>query len=585
VHQSAGQQLQLVYPSRGYLSSVSTVLHFGLGADTLADSVTVRFPDGRGKVICKVASGSTVDVAYAGAVPLPMPRLPDAGGRPVFENVTAGTGAAFRHRENDFIDFKREPFLPHKFSGAGPGIATGDVNGDGLEDFYIGNARGSAGSLFLQTPGGTFRPGPSQPWTADRMQEDDDCLLFDADNDGDLDLYVVSGGSEENQTSPYYQDRLYRNDGQGRFSRCTTCLPEIRISGSCITAADFDGDGDLDLFRGGRIGPGQYPLPVANYLLRNDNGTFTDVIGTAAPDLQRPAGLVTAAVWSDFSGDGRPDLVVTGEWMPVLFFENTGGVLQHAGDRETDEHNRGWWNALAAVDVDGDGDTDYIAGNYGLNLRLTASPARPLRVYANDFDSSGTVDAVICNYEPDGRSYPIYSREDFTDQIRSYKSKLLRYADYAGKTIEELIPQPLLGNSFVLSATNMATCIVRNDGGGRFTYVPLPVEAQISPVFGIVTGDFDGDGRQDLLLGGNSFSESFDMGNCDCGNGLFLAGDGRGGFEPLPARRSGFVASRDVKAMKAIRRPGGKTFILVGNNNDGLQVFATAEQGHVEARR
>lgn len=574
-------QRQLVMPARGYESSVDYILNFGLGEAGRVDSLIVKWPDGKMQKIVDVKANQLLTLNQTDAFQNNL--LKPNQQPPLFILANDKYACNFTHKENPFIDFKREPLLPHQFSQSGPFIATGDVNGDSRTDFFIGNAKGSAGKMFLQNADGKFSENKSRPWDQDKMQEDMGCLLFDADGDKDLDLYVVSGGSEEERYNDYYQDRLYLNDGKGNFTKCKNCLPKINSSGSCVAAADYDNDGDLDLFRGGKISPSRYPQTVNSYLLRNDKGKFTDVISEIAPDLAHP-GILNAAVWDDFNNDHKPDLVVAGEWMPVMFFENQNGKLVWINNTQESQYTKGWWSSIAAHDFDNDGDVDFIAGNYGLNSKLNAAVDKPLTIVAKDFDGNGTLDAILNNYVPDGKRYPIYSRDDITDQIRPLKKKLLRYADYAGKTIEEIFPTETF-NDVTLYCYHLESCYIENKGRGVFKFHPLPVQAQTSPVYGIIISDFNGDNHSDVLLAGNSYAENVELGFCDAGMGTLLQGDGKGNFISIPNYISGFTADRNVKHLAHIKiANGNKEIILVANNNDALQLFEINSQRGVKIR-
>src|SRR6185436_14644812 len=358
--------------------------------------------------------------------------------------------------------------------------------------------------LYVQQQNGMFKAATGEPFEADRKYEDMGALFFDADDDGDVDLYVISGGSTENVYNESYQDRLYINKGKGNFVRDLNALPVIKSSGSCVSAGDYDGDGDDDLFIGGRIAPSMYPLTIRSYLLRNDKGKFTDVTKETAPGLEYP-GMVTSALWTDFNNDNKIDLLIAGEWMPVAFFENRNGKLEEIITGSGLENSKGWWNSLAGMDFDHDGDIDYVAGNYGLNSKIKTSEHRPVSILYKDFDGNGTHDAVLNYYQSDGKSYPWCSRDDFTDQMRVMRKRFLRYADYASKTVNEIFTADELKNANVLYATTFSTSYIENLGNGHFRISPLPVAAQCFPVYGMVPGDFNEDGNPDILLTGNFF--------------------------------------------------------------------------------
>src|SRR5258706_969651 len=560
------------YTTRGYESSVDNKMIIGLGKSKQADTIEVTWPDDKMQTLTNIPANQTLAIDHKNATG--KRTNTEAKSPPtLFVEAESKHKINYTHKENEFIDFKREPLLTHMYSKNGPGIAVGDVNSDGRDDFFIGGASESSGVLYLQQADETFIKSPSQPWAADAKQEDMGALFFDADGDGDLDLYVVSGGSEESGLSAFYQDRLYRNDGKGNFTRDFKALPQTTISGSCVVAADYDGDGDLDLFRGGRRIPGVYPYQAKSYILRNDGKYFTDVTTQVCPLLFN-AGLVTSALWTDFTGDGKPDLIVTGEWMPVYFLRNENGKLIPSGDSAATEYTRGWWNRIIGADFDNDGDIDYVVGNFGLNTRIKATLQKQATVYIIDFDGNNTLDAITCYYFNDGKSYPMCSRDDLTDQVRILKKRLLRFSDYAGKTIDQIFTPEEMKDVAKLNCYTMQSSYFENLGNGRFSIRPLPLAAQISPVFGMCADDFNGDGFTDILLTGNSYATEINSGREDAGNGLLLLGDGKGEFKPVPMRQSGWYTPADGKALATIYLShSGKWLMLVSNNDGKLQAF------------
>ena len=554
-------------PYRGYQSTVENIVHAGLGKDTLVDSLEVVWPDGRYQLLRGVRRNQTLTLRHSAGLP-PAPPPPPAAAPP-FREVSAGSGIAYQQRENEFSDFKYLPLLPQQHSRQGPGLAVGDVDGDGREDVFVGGAAGQAGHLWLQQPAGGFRPQP----LPDAQHEDTGALLFDADGDGDPDLYVVSGGSEYAPASPGYQDRLYRNDGKGNFARDGQALPRIEASGSCVTAADFDRDGDLDLFVGGRITPGQYPLPPRSYLLRNDGGNFTDVTAGVAGALLNP-GLVCSALWTDFDGDGWVDLLVAGEWMPLVFLRNPQGRLVNVTAATGLAHTPGWWNSLAGGDFDGDGDTDYVAGNLGLNAKFRASPGEPVRILAKDFDGNGTYDPLL-SYYVQGVSYPVADRNTLIDQLAALRKRFPRYQDYAVTSFAQLVPDAERQGTYAATAETFGSSYVENLGNGKFAVRPLPVAAQTAPVHGILAEDCDGDGHLDLLLTGNAYTPHVQTGRYDAFTGLLLRGDGKGGFSAVPGAASGFWVDGDARALVRLTTPGGNALFLAAQNAGPLKAFTT----------
>jgi hypothetical protein len=408
-------------------------------------------------------------------------------------------------------------------------------------------------------------------------------VLFDADNDDDLDLLVVSGGAVHIKESVLYSDRLYLNDGKGNFSKLEDALPEIRHSGSSVVAGDYDHDGDLDLFIGGRVVPGDYPLPAYSTILRNDSKDsnvslgdiaevkFTDVTDQVAAGLSG-LGMVTSALWTDYDNDGWIDLMVTGEFMALNFFHNENGKLVNRTEESGIKNNSGWWNSLLGGDFDQDGDIDYLAGNLGLNTRFQASPDEPLCIYASDYDKNGRIDPVMCYYV-EGKNYLAHSRDDIIEQISAMRARFRTYSDYAEATFDQSFLADEIRTAYVVKSENFASCYLENLGGGKFKLSPLPVEAQFSPIYGMTTDDFDQDGFPDVVIAGNFYYPEVSVGRYDASIGLYLKGDGKGNFKPINVTESGFFADGDARGMAQIRTENGKTLILVANNSARMDVF------------
>jgi hypothetical protein len=483
------------------------------------------------------------------------------GGSRIF---AADKGLDFVHKENEFNDFNRDRLIFHMLSTQGPRMAVGDVDGDGVDDIYVCGAKGQAGALF--TKKGRV---DSAVFAADRESEDVDALFFDANGDGHPDLFVCSGGNEFSSNSTALISRLYFNDGHGHFVKSPQLLPSSSVfeSAGCVTAGDYDGDGDEDLFVGVRLKPFGYGYPCKGYLLQNDgHGRFTDVTSIVAPELLK-AGMVTDAKWVDYDKDGRVDLILTGEYMPLRVFHNVKEGLKEVFPVGLDSSN-GWWNRLVVADVNGDGWPDLVAGNHGLNSRFRASRSKPVSMYVSDFDENGTVEQIVCCYNGD-KQYPMCLRHDLVAALPGLKKKYLRYDDYKEQTMADIFSGDQLAKAVKLDAYELRSCVFLNDGHGGFVKRALPAAAQFSPVYGILPGDFDGDGLVDLLVGGNFYESKPEVGIYDASYGLLLKGDGKGGFVSLPADRSGFFlkgAVRDIKGLKDGR-------VLIARNNDSLIVF------------
>ena len=578
LYHAGQQQFYEHYLNRGYESSVDPVAHFGLGKTTIVDSLEVQWPDGKFQLLPQVSADQLINLNYRDAHE--RPKTEKIANSPLFKEVSRPHRLEYLHRENHQVDFKVQPLLPHMHSQEGPRLTVGDINGDALADLYVGGAAGYLGQFMRQQADGTF---VNQPLPYDSLSEDVGSLLFDADGDHDLDLYVVSGGTAYPEGSGNYQDRLYLNDGAGYFEKAAQALPNLTASGSVVTASDYDHDGDLDLFVGGRIIPAAYPMPPRSYLLRNDTPAslvgnaedrkvkFTDVTSESVPALTQP-GLVTAALWTDYDGDGWEDLLVTGEFMSLRFFRNNQGTLEERTEETGLSYTYGWWNSLAAGDFDGDGDQDYLAGNLGLNTRYRATPDEPLCVYASDYDNNGSIDPVMCYYVQ-GENYLAHPRDDMNAQINAMRSRFITYADYARVPFDEAFLPEELDAAYVVRSERFASSYLENLGQGKFTIRDLPIETQVAPVNDMAVGDYDGDGRLDALLVGNSYDNEVGTGRYDAFEGLYLRGDGRGNFVPVGAAESGFLVDSDAKSMVRITLANQEPLLVVGSNGDSLRAF------------
>jgi hypothetical protein len=567
-------------PVRGFQSSVDYVLDFGLGAHAQVDSLVVRWPSGRESRQGKVGANALVTVGESGAsAPAPAPAAP----RPLMTDATAAAAIGFTHHENEFVDFDREPLIPKMLSTEGPALAVGDVNGDGLDDFYIGGAKLQPGRLFIQRRDGTFMPQDDKVFAVDSLSEDVGATFFDANGDGHPDLYVVSGGSDYSEGASPLQDRLYLNDGRGHLRNAENALPPEASAGSRVAAADYDGDGAIDLFVGGRVVPWRYGSDPQSLLLRNDGrGHFTNVTAKLAPELEH-VGMVTDATWRDVDGDGRLDLVLVGEWMPITVFRNVGGGRLARLAVPSLDSTEGWWNRIVAGDFTGDGRVDFIVGNLGENGRLHASRKEPVTMIAKDFDRNDAFDQILSVYEG-GVSRPLPLRDDLLRTLPMLAPRFPTYSSYAGKTVDQIFTKDELAGAIVRTARTFATTLVRNDGGGKFTLIPLPDEAQLAPVYGVLATDVDRDGHTDLLIAGNFDGFKPEIGRMAASYGLLFRGDGRGTFTPVRAPESGFFVPGQSRDIARIRTAAGDAYI-VARNNDRPLVFRATSGARIAERR
>lgn len=550
-------------PVRGFQSSVDMRLHIGLGQLPELDSLRIIWPDDRTQLLTHVGVNRLLTLAQGGAGGKwnygvksgPPPLLDSAPG--VLDYV---------HQENPERDFTRQHLLNHYYSHNGPCMAKADVNGDGLEDVFVGGSKGHPGGLFVQTKDHDWVRTAAPALLADSMSEDVDAVFFDANGDGHPDLYVVSGGYEYPEHSPYLRDRLYLNDGKGHFSRSPDALPDNTDSKSCVRVCDINGDGKPDLFVGGKVVPGKYPRSCGSSIYINDgHGKFRDATDEWNPALRR-LGIVTDAVWVDVNHDGVRDLVVVGEWMPIKVFVNEGGRLVDESDQYVPFASNGWWNTIVAADLDGDGLQDLVIGNYGLNSPLRASPREPVQCYTTDIDNNGIDDPIMTCYR-DHISYPFYPMDDILAQVPSLKKKFYDYEVYANATIADIIPAERLRTIQPLVANNFRTLYLHNTGKG-FEVRELPVEAQYSPVYTIAVPDLDHDGHPDLVLGGNNIYNKILLGRDDANHGLVLLNDGKGNFRYLPPARSGLTLRGDNRSILVI---GDR--LLFGMNDQRVRVY------------
>lgn len=577
---TAGRKKQYLYssPYRGFMSSMDERLHVGLGAAKRVDTVEIDWPDGRQQVLTNVPADRMLVARQSDARAVgnrPQPAAPDRATTAQWFQAVDLAGLKYRDAPEFETDFTVQPLLPYVISAHGPAIAAGDVNGDGLDDIYIGGASGIAGRLFVQRKDGSFADSNKrQPWEADKAYDDWAAVFFDANGDGRPDLYVASGGYSLTPSSPLLQDRLYINQGNGRFVRDSLALPEMLTSKSVVRVGDFNRDGRPDLFVGGRLTPRKYPYPTRSYLLRNDGrGRFTDVTQQIAPMLANPGGMVTDAAWIDFDGDGKLDLVTVGEWMPVQFFRNEGNRLMDVTGSTRLPPTRGWWYSLAVGDFDADGRPDIVAGNLGLNHSYRTSKDTTFEVYAGNFTGNQTIDVVLAS-SINGTPYSLAGMAPLGRDVYTTAVRFPTFGSFAGATLNQLFGAEQLKQALRYRVDTFASVMLRNDGGGAFSLRPLPPLAQISPIRGMIVRDVDGDGYLDLVVAGNLYDTEPNTPRADAGNGLWLRGDGKGRFIAVSPAESGFLAPRDVSGLVQLETANGPA-VIVANVGDSLQVYRT----------
>jgi enediyne biosynthesis protein E4 len=576
----SGQKMQVLQqmPNRGFESSVDLTLLFGLGNQPQIDSLVVIWPDDHQQTIKKPKANQLLTLKQTDATQIWKPKT--RTNTAIFQDNTATSGLNYVHIESNFTDYNRDALLKQQLSTQGPALATGDVNGDGLEDVFLGGANGQGGRLFVQQVTGKFTEKTSLVMRQDTLTEAVDAALFDADGDKDLDLYVVTGSNEYAPESDDLRDFLYLNDGRGNFSSTETALPNLKASGSCVSVADYDRDGDLDLFVGSRLIPGQYGKNPISYLLTNDgSGTFKNYTKRVMPDVEQ-LGMVTAATWADLNGDQYPELIVVGDWEPIRVFENQRGKLKLTENQTITGidgkpmKTNGWWNCVKTGDADGDGDMDLLVGNLGLNSRIRATQTVPAELYAGDFDQNGSTEQIINCADESGECYPMVLKQELQKQMPSIKKKFVKFEAYAGKKITDVLSEGQLKLATIKQVYTGETLLLLNDGKGNLTAQPLPNEVQFSPVCGAVFIDYDNDGRTDLVMAGNFFDVLPEIGRYDASYGLVLRNTGKTAnktvaYEAINPAVSGFFVKGQVRQMTRLKQ--GQLVIV--KNNDRAQIF------------
>jgi len=582
--QAGNFQFEINNVYRGFLSSVENGFHFGLGSNSKIDSLLIEWPDGKTQIIKNVQANQTLVLDYNQATSNETQWNVDKAA-PLF---TKNNSIHFKHEEEDVIDFNNQRTIPHKFSQNGPSLAVGDVDGNGTDDVVIGASANYPTTVIKQKTDGSFIK-PSTIGDDKKIQDDAGLLLFDADNDGDLDLYIASGGSPYARSHASCMHRFYVNDGKGQFKLKEDAIPKIYSVSSCVRASDFDADGDLDLFVGGRIAEKGYPLPGESHILKNDHGIFTDVTTTVAEGLQN-SGMINDALWTDFDNDGKTDLIVVGEFMPVTFYKNNGKEFKCL-DKTGIENDKGWLNSIVGADFDADGDIDYVVGNWGLNNSYGVSKKYPLTLFAKDFDGNESIDPVMACYvktsmsDTTRRLFPTHFWDELNSQSPLFRRKFTRYREYAKVTAEQLFTEKEMKDCIVMEANNMNTSYIENVGNGQFKIKALPIQTQFAPVNGMAVDDFDNDGNLDVAMVGNNYANEVFVGKYDAFTGLLLMGDGKGNFKTNNSKESGFYVPTDARALASISIKG-KAALLATQNRDSIECFSlkSSSEKYIDAK-
>jgi hypothetical protein len=569
-------------PYRGYLSTMQSVAHFGLGGSTILDSVVIRWPNGRKQTMQQVKADQVLTVNITDAHELyswQQQKIDDAA---LFKEITTSAGLNYKHKDFEHIDFNMQNTLTHKLSDYCPALAVGDVDGNGLDDIVMGGNSSIHAQIFLQQKNAKFlkRDLLKDTITWNEDHKDGGLLLLDVNGDGSLDLYIASAGYKNKHNSRSYQDKLYINDGKGNFTLDSNALPANYTSKLCVRALDYNRDNKPDIFVSGRVDPWLYPKPVSSFIFRNDshNGKvkFTDVTDEVAPGL-KDIGMVCDALVTDFDNDNQPDLLLAGEWMPLIFLKNVNGHFKNITTNSGIGDKSGWWNSIAAGDFRHTGRTDYIVGNVGLNTLYQASDQYPVYITAKDFDGNGGFEAFPSLFLPDQegkmKEFPANGRDEVIEKLPAMKKRFNNYKSFAFATMDEIFPPKKRDSAIRLEANILQSCFIQNDGGGKFTMIPLSKEAQISPINGMLVDDFDGDGNLDVLINGNDFGTEVSIGRYDALNGLLLKGNGAGKFLPLSIQQSGIYIPGNGKALVKLLSSSGNYLVAASQNKDALKLF------------